>query len=48
MPNISQFKSKKDYLKWYKKYRNKNRKKLRTYNREYACKRRRSKKTIYV
>jgi hypothetical protein len=35
MPNPKQFKKHKDYLKWYKEYREKNREKLRKYNREY-------------
>jgi hypothetical protein len=35
MPNPKQFKKHKDYLKWYREYREKNREKLRKYNREY-------------
>jgi len=40
MPNQSQFKNHKKYKAWYKKYREANRDKIRTYNREYARKRR--------
>ena len=35
MPDLKQFKNHKDYLKWYRDYREKNREKLRKYNREY-------------
>lgn len=35
MPNRKQFKTKKDYLNWYREYRIRKRKKLRNYNREY-------------
>ncbi len=38
MPNQSQFKNNKQYRAWYKKYREKNIEKLRTYNREYQRK----------
>ena len=35
MPNPKYFKTKKEYLNWYRDYREKNREKLRKYNREY-------------
>lgn len=35
MPNPEYFKTKKEYLNWYRDYREKNREKLRKYNREY-------------
>jgi hypothetical protein len=35
MPNIKQFKTKEDYLNWYRKYREEKRDKLREYNRKY-------------
>ena len=35
MPDLKQFKKHKDYLKWYTAYREKNREKIRKYNREY-------------
>lgn len=35
MPNIQQFKSKKEYLNWYREYRKKRREELRKYNRKY-------------
>lgn len=35
MPDLKQFKKHKDYLKWYKDYREENREKIRKYNREY-------------
>ena len=35
MPNLSQFKTKKEYTEWYRKYRKRNRLKLRKYNRDY-------------
>ena|SRR3990167_797794 len=35
MPNKNQFKTKEEYLEWYRNYRKKNRIKFRSYNREY-------------
>lgn len=40
MPNSKHFQTKEEYLNWYRDYRNKNREKIRTYNREYMRKRR--------
>ena len=46
MPNPKQFKNHKDYLKWYKKYREENREKIRKYNREYMRIRRQNAKLV--
>jgi len=35
MPNIQRFKTRQDYIKWYREYREKNRQKIREYNRIY-------------
>ncbi len=40
MPNLKDFKNRKEYNKWFQDYRDKNREKIRTYNREYQRNRR--------
>jgi len=46
MPDLKQFKKHKDYLKWYKEYREKNREKIRKYNRDYMRIRRQKAKLV--
>ena len=46
MPDLKQFKKHKDYLKWYTEYREKNREKIRKYNREYMRIRRQNAKLV--
>lgn len=47
MPNLTQFKTHKDYIHWYRAYRAKNREKIRKYTREYNTEYRKAHKYKY-